>query len=56
MRCVWVQAWEGSRRMAAGELILVDQPPVDRTREGCSSWVRLLREKAPEPVPALARP
>ncbi len=48
MRCVWVQAWEGSRRMAEGDRILDQQPPVDRRLEGCSSWLRVLREKAPE--------
>jgi hypothetical protein len=52
MRCVWVQAWEGSRRMAEGDLILAGQPPVDRSREGCSSWLGLLRDKSPEPSPA----
>jgi Methylene-tetrahydrofolate reductase C terminal len=52
MRCVWVQAWEGSRRMAEGDRILELQPPVDRSREGSSSWLRVLREKAPEPPAA----
>lgn len=49
MRCVWVQAWEGSRRMAEGQRILDLQPPLDRAREGSSSWLRVLREKAPAP-------
>jgi hypothetical protein len=48
MRCVWVQAWEGSRRMADGDRILVQQLPVDRRLEGCSSWLRVLRDRAPE--------
>ena len=47
MRCVWVEAWEGSRRMAEGDRILACQPPVDRRFEGRSSWLRVLREKAP---------
>lgn len=52
MRCVWVQAWEGSRRMAEGERILELQPPLDRAREGSSSWLQVLREKAPAPPAA----
>jgi hypothetical protein len=31
-----------------GERILVVQPPVDRTLEGSSSWLRVAREKAAE--------
>jgi hypothetical protein len=50
MRCVWVQAYEGSERMEDGRRILDVQPPVERSLEGSSSWLRILREKAPEPV------
>ncbi|MFO1171990.1 MAG: methylenetetrahydrofolate reductase C-terminal domain-containing protein [Hyphomicrobiaceae bacterium] len=47
MRCVWVEGWEGARRMRQGlERIAVVQPPVDRTLEGSSSWLRVAREKA----------
>lgn len=47
MRCVWVEAWEGASRMRHGlERIQVVQPPVDRTLEGSSSWLRVAREKA----------
>jgi hypothetical protein len=49
MRCVWVQAYEGSTCMAEGERILELQPPVDRRLEGHSSWLRILRQKAPAP-------
>jgi hypothetical protein len=48
MRCVWVQAWEGSQHMVDGRRILAAQPPLDRARQGSSSWLRVLREKAPE--------
>jgi hypothetical protein len=49
MRCVWVEAWEGASRMTQGhDRILVVQPPVDRTLEGSSSWLRVAREKAAE--------
>ncbi|MCB9945460.1 MAG: methylenetetrahydrofolate reductase C-terminal domain-containing protein [Geminicoccaceae bacterium] len=47
MRCVWVQAYEGSRRMSGGHAILDVQKPVDRSIEGSSSWIRVMQEKAP---------
>ncbi len=47
MRCVWVEAWEGAARMQHGlERIAVVQPPVDRSLEGSSAWLRVAREKA----------
>lgn len=49
MRCVWVEAWEGATRMKSGlERIRVVQPPVDRSLEGSSSWLRVVRERAAE--------
>jgi len=45
MRCVWVQAWEGSRRMSEGDKITELQPPVDHRRRGSSAWLRLVRER-----------
>jgi hypothetical protein len=45
MRCVWVQAWEGSRRMAAGARIAELRPPVDHRRRGRSSWLQVVRER-----------
>lgn len=49
MACVWVDAWDGASRMKHGlERIQVVQPPVDRTLEGSSSWLRVAREKAAE--------
>jgi hypothetical protein len=47
MRCVWVQAWEGSRRMEEGDRVLDRQPPVDHRLWGRSSWLRVLRERTP---------
>ena len=44
MRCVWVQAWEGSRRMGEGDRIVTLQPPVDHRRKGSSSWLAVIRE------------
>jgi hypothetical protein len=47
MRCVWVEAWEGAAHMRHGlERIAVVQPPVDRSLEGSSAWLRVAREKA----------
>ncbi len=46
MRCVWVLAWEGAARMKDGGKIRDVQPPVDRSLEGSSSWLRVSREKA----------
>ena len=49
MRCVWVEAWEGAQRMRDGlDRIRVVQPPVDRSLEGSSAWLRVAREKAAE--------
>jgi hypothetical protein len=45
MKCVWVAAWEGSRRMAGGAAILDRQPPVDHRLWGRSSWLRVALEK-----------
>ncbi|WP_163557086.1 methylenetetrahydrofolate reductase C-terminal domain-containing protein [Halomonas sp. NO4] len=46
MRCVWVDAWEGSRRMQYGDRIQVVQEPVDYRLQGTSSWLRVVRERA----------
>jgi hypothetical protein len=57
MRCVWVEAWEGAARMKNGlERIAVVQPPVDRSLEGSSAWLRVAREKAPESGTAAPAP
>ena len=47
MPCVWVQAYEGSRRMAGAEKIANVQPPIDHRLKGSSSWLRVAREAAP---------
>ncbi|HEX3066185.1 MAG TPA: methylenetetrahydrofolate reductase C-terminal domain-containing protein [Dongiaceae bacterium] len=51
MKCVWVQAWEGSQRMSGGMAILEVQKPVDNRLKGHSSWLKVVREKT-EPLPA----
>jgi len=46
MRCVWVEAFEGSERMVGGDkAIRVVQIAVDRRLEGKSSWLKVAREK-----------
>jgi len=50
MRCVWVQAWEGSRRMREGDVITQLQPPVDHRGRERSSWLRVVRERLGEPM------
>jgi hypothetical protein len=56
MKCVWVQAWEGSRRMAEGAHIADVQAPVDHSLKGSSSWLRIVREKTGEDAPKAAHP
>ncbi len=44
MPCVWVQAWEGNKRLHDGDYpIQVLQPPVDHRLIGHSSWLREIR-------------
>lgn len=45
MYCVWVDAWDGSRRMRAGGKILLVQPPPPFRARGSSSWLRVVRQK-----------
>ncbi len=41
MPCVWVQAWNGSRRMNKRDAILDVQKPVDQSLRETSSWLRV---------------
>jgi len=53
MKCVWVQAWEGSQRMRTGVKILDVQKPVDNRLKGRSSWLKVVRDKTePAETPA----
>jgi hypothetical protein len=45
MRCVWVEAWQGSRRMADGDAIMAVQKPVDHRLWGRSAWLGVLRAR-----------
>ncbi|MCG6657071.1 hypothetical protein HOP52_04675 [Halomonas campisalis] len=51
MKCVWLEAWEGSRRMHYGDRIQVVQAPVDHRLIGRSSWLAVMREGDPSPKP-----
>ena len=51
MRCVWVDAIEGSVRMREGsDAVHVVQFAVDRRRAGQSSWLAVAREKPARPL------
>ncbi len=44
MRCVWVEAWQGSNRMREQRPFQRPQPPRDYAIEGTSAWLRLAVE------------
>ena len=44
MRCVWVEAWRGSRQMRDDQAIHQVQIPVNNLLKGSSSWLRVVRE------------
>ena len=46
MRCVWVEAWNGARRMRAGDIISDIHNPVDHRLGETSSWLRVTREQS----------
>lgn len=46
MPCVWVQAWQRSRRMLIyPDEIRIVQPPLDRSLQGSSAWINLLEKR-----------
>ncbi|MFC7369662.1 methylenetetrahydrofolate reductase C-terminal domain-containing protein [Vreelandella zhaodongensis] len=47
-RCVWVEAWEGSKKMQGGGEIHVVQLPLDHRLQGSSSWLRVARQATDE--------
>lgn len=44
MRCVWVEAYQGSRNMRHGNQIMVVQTPLDKRIKGTSAWLRVARD------------
>ncbi len=61
MRCVWVEAIDGQKKLA-GEPSPLILPPIDRRRVGRSTWLRAIEgglqieSVPPEPPPAADRP
>jgi hypothetical protein len=46
MKCVWVEAYRGSERIAGGvEAMMKLQFAVDQRLQGRSSWLKVVREK-----------
>jgi hypothetical protein len=42
MRCVWVSAWEGSKKMKNNTAIQEIQFAIDHENRGKSAWIRLI--------------
>jgi len=51
MRCVWVEAYDGSRRMRSGGNIAKVQVAVDFSRSGRSAWLQSAREQHHQRMP-----
>ncbi len=57
MRCVWVEAYQGSQRIPGGTLGMAQvQFPVDQRLQGRSSWLRVTREKSGDSAAPKAAP
>lgn len=55
MTCVWVDAWEGARRMKAGALPTTPNRPAEANLSGRSTWLSMVGgDPPPEVGPALA--
>ena len=48
MRCVWVEAWRGSRNMRDTDAIMTVQPAYDQRLKGRSSWFADLERRRAE--------
>ncbi len=46
MKCVWAEAWAGSRQMKGGHKIHIVQKAVDARLRDTSSWLRVVRQIA----------
>jgi hypothetical protein len=46
VRCVWVEAWEGSHRTRDATAITAVEGPLDHRHSGSSSWLRAARRSA----------
>ena len=47
MRCVWVEGWKGAGQMKNGGDIANVQVAIDHRLIGKSSWLKVVRDKAP---------
>lgn len=51
MRCVWVDATEGRKRIAGGALPgITVLPPIDHRRDHRSSWIQVISGTLPQPI------
>ena len=48
MRCVWVEAWNGSKNMKYGDKIKTIQYTVKQNEIGTSSWLKVARDQKDE--------
>jgi len=44
MRCVWIEAWQGSQKMRAANHIFTVQLPVNKSLQGRSAWLARVKE------------
>jgi 5,10-methylenetetrahydrofolate reductase len=51
MRCVWIEATEGRARIGAGSGAGEILPPIDRRREGHSTWIRVIEGEKEQVTP-----
>ena len=51
MPCVWLEAFEGSKRTAGGSAIAEIQPPVDYSKSGSSTWLDIVAGDTAPPAP-----
>jgi hypothetical protein len=45
MRCVWVEAWDGAKRMKSGDNIKQTLLMFDHRNKGKSSWLKVARDE-----------
>ncbi len=45
MKCVWVQAWDGASRMQGGNKIHEVQFATDKSIQGSSAWLNILKQR-----------
>ena len=48
MKCVWVEAWDGASRMRGGQKIRELQFATDKSKQGTSAWLNILKQREAE--------